>query len=854
MKNFIKQLITFILVAGVLAGAYFVLDAKTDLIDKLFSREYEVTWVVEGESTTKKYVYGTIPEYSGTPIKAPTTTIEYVFDGWEPEVVAVSRTPATYTAKFKAQTRKYSVNINSNYSAGAEYVGTGKIYEYQENATVSLSTNFGYTFLGWFNGSGSGATLVSSSTTLSLGQITEDITLYPKFETTTYTINYNDPKSATNLNKTTLDATDETYTFKALSKTGYNFEGWFKESTFINKIESLTLNSDNTILAVARLNSNTINLYAKWSIINYSISYNLNGGSVSTPNPLTYTVEDLEGASTITLNNPSKTGCEFLGWAGTGLSARTKTVTLKNGDYGDRTYTAFYDDERAINLVVDGMELTGDMIIARQGVSVSAPEINSSDYGMGGYTIDGWYTDSACTNKYTFTVGPESDITLYGKWNYFIREGFIPYFSKFNSRLNGTRITINSFEELVSWVEFVEFNYITTSYSFRIGYTPSGGRTKQEEVKRAIEESFYAINGGYSYSSETFYLTTANKNTEAKNYVSVPAGKNYYQQTYALSITPSSPRSEDYDSFNRDKVLKTLNVETSNQLVYALEMGLKPVCKEGSVAETIYCEAKNILKEICDDSMTDINKLRAIYEWLILNVTYDYEAASNEAISVNNWYLYDSWFAEGVFLNHKAVCDGFSKAFLILAQIENIPTIRIAGDGHAWNKVYLDGKWFGIDATHGNLNVNGSLEVVNYAQFLFTDSFKTNRGYTGENHNEYLANTTYCYYETADYSVTIFHTSHNFDLLIDSQDELVYAIKYAMKNYNEKEVDGASYYTLDFAFSYVCDYESAISSALSSAGYTKGSYIPINLGYNKSTGEKGTDSCNHVAYCLALVA
>lgn len=33
-----------------------------------------------------------------------------------------------------------------------------------------------------------------------------------------------------------------------------------------------------------------------------------------------------------------------------------------------------------------------------------------------GYSFEGWYTDSACTNRFTSTVVPESDLILYAKW------------------------------------------------------------------------------------------------------------------------------------------------------------------------------------------------------------------------------------------------------------------------------------------------------------------------------------------------------------------------------------------------------------------------------------------------------
>ncbi len=82
----------------------------------------------------------------------------------------------------------------------------------------------------------------------------------------------------------------------------------------------------------------------------YHITYDLSGGTVATANPTTYTVE----SATFTLNNPSITGIDFLGWTGTDLDDLTMTVTIAKGSIGDRTYKAKFD---AMTLK-DGMAYT----------------------------------------------------------------------------------------------------------------------------------------------------------------------------------------------------------------------------------------------------------------------------------------------------------------------------------------------------------------------------------------------------------------------------------------------------------------------------------------------------------------
>ena len=142
-----------------------------------------------------------------------------------------------------------------------------------------------------------------------------------------YTLNFNTNGSST-ANYSKMAITGETVSFSTpAGRTGYNWGGWYDNSSFSgNAISSYT---------PVKGNSTTLNFYAKWNPINYNITYNLNGGSVS-GNPTTYNIE----TATFTLKNPTKTGYTFTGWTGTGLSSASTSVSVAKGNTGDRSYTA----------------------------------------------------------------------------------------------------------------------------------------------------------------------------------------------------------------------------------------------------------------------------------------------------------------------------------------------------------------------------------------------------------------------------------------------------------------------------------------------------------------------------------
>jgi len=108
-------------------------------------------------------------------------------------------------------------------------------------------------------------------------------------------------------------------------KDGYEFDKWVDDAG--NEI------TEETII------TGPIEIEAKFNVIKYDISYNLNGGSLPSgkANPNKYTIE----SNDITLNNPSKDGYTFKGWSGTGLTGNANTeVTIATGSIGDRSYTA----------------------------------------------------------------------------------------------------------------------------------------------------------------------------------------------------------------------------------------------------------------------------------------------------------------------------------------------------------------------------------------------------------------------------------------------------------------------------------------------------------------------------------
>ena len=131
--------------------------------------------------------------------------------------------------------------------------------------------------------------------------------------------------------------------------------------------------------------------------------------------------------------------------------------------------------------------------------------------------------------------------------------------------------------------------------------------------------------------------------------------------------------------------------------------------KRTKVAEKV----KKVAAAIVTPNMSDRGKALAINRWLSRNATYDY-AAYNAAkklgskYTVKEWEAYikkhvDSGTAAGVLLNGKGVCASYAAAFKALADVTGLRSVVVTGtadgESHAWNKVFMDGRWQLVDPT-----------------------------------------------------------------------------------------------------------------------------------------------------------
>ena len=193
-----------------------------------------------------------------------------------------------------------------------DYLTIGGVFDLS-----STPTKTGYTFVGWFY------TADMDTPANPLYHIIENTSITAKWTvinyTVTYTLNGGDNHQD---NPATFDVTDLPIALEDPGKLGYDFDGWYGNAEF----------TGDPITSIASVGNKA--LFAKWSVAEYTITYNLDGGTNHLDNPATFDLNDLP----ITLGVATKADHDFDGWYGNAEFTGDPITTIEA--VGDKTFYA----------------------------------------------------------------------------------------------------------------------------------------------------------------------------------------------------------------------------------------------------------------------------------------------------------------------------------------------------------------------------------------------------------------------------------------------------------------------------------------------------------------------------------
>jgi uncharacterized repeat protein (TIGR02543 family) len=116
-------------------------------------------------------------------------------------------------------------------------------------------------------------------------------------------------------------------------KAHYTFAGWYSDEALTN---AWNFEVDTV--------SEALTLYAKWTPVAYTITYDFAGGTVEHTNPTTYTVED-EDITLVAPTSATKTGYTFAGWDITTIDTEGAVNVTVTATWTANAFTATFNSD-----------------------------------------------------------------------------------------------------------------------------------------------------------------------------------------------------------------------------------------------------------------------------------------------------------------------------------------------------------------------------------------------------------------------------------------------------------------------------------------------------------------------------
>lgn len=203
--------------------------------------------------------------------------------------------------------KKYTVRFYAN---GGTVDGKAEIQvEYNGYATEAKCAKTGYEFGGWFKDPD-----LNFVYDFYTDKVTGDLNLYAKWSKNLIIIKFNSGCQDITLSNRKVEYDSALGAqMPEITRGGYEFLGWYKESSFETLVSELTIFNDTNFESVSQ--TRQVELFAKWQANEYTVTYNFNGGVkvVGGNYPITYTVETVT-----TISNPQYATYpeynHFVGW------------------------------------------------------------------------------------------------------------------------------------------------------------------------------------------------------------------------------------------------------------------------------------------------------------------------------------------------------------------------------------------------------------------------------------------------------------------------------------------------------------------------------------------------------------
>ncbi|MEA5108566.1 MAG: InlB B-repeat-containing protein [Sphaerochaeta associata] len=318
----------------------------------------------------------------------------YAFDGWFKDSsctvawdfdVETINSNTTLHAKWVVA---YTVEFDSQ--GGSNIAALEGIRQGSKITAPTAPTKNGYVFQGWYKDSD-----YTTEWDFSVDTVETTVKLVAKWGVAIYTVSFNSQGGTEVTPITNILYGTKISEPVSPTRDRFVFGGWYRDSSYVQRYYFTTDEVTSSMI-----------LYAKW-FLPHTVSFDSQGGSI---------VEDITDITHGDLIPeplaPVKSGYAFDGW------------------HKQSNYVEQWDFDA--DVITSDMTLYAKWIVlhlvsfdSRGGRGINAIEIGEgrlltepADLTRDGYTLDGWYKEIACINRWHFNIDTVTTTsTLYAKWN-----------------------------------------------------------------------------------------------------------------------------------------------------------------------------------------------------------------------------------------------------------------------------------------------------------------------------------------------------------------------------------------------------------------------------------------------------
>ncbi|MBQ7637794.1 MAG: InlB B-repeat-containing protein [Clostridia bacterium] len=207
---------------------------------------------------------------------------------------------------------EYTIAYDANGATSGTAPASQTNCQYYTTYTLASNTGnlakTGYNFTGWNTAADGSGTHYATGASVSKLATSGTFTFYAEWTAKTYQVRFYNNDTTSNSNLTTQTYASAWVDVPTVSRTGYTFGGWYENDAGTGSEVAVTG-------TYAHDHSGVWNLYAKWTGITYTVTYNKNTtdtvSGMPTPGSFTKTYGTAHNLSSVT---PTRTGYTFAGW------------------------------------------------------------------------------------------------------------------------------------------------------------------------------------------------------------------------------------------------------------------------------------------------------------------------------------------------------------------------------------------------------------------------------------------------------------------------------------------------------------------------------------------------------------